>query len=270
MSSYNNILKELDKVNETCESQIFVPSLQQDTTVKPINIKKQKDIIKSSIDPTATSITFNLCINKIIKECTGSSDILVSDKPAIIIAMRNENIGTTYKGSIEEVAVDVNLPDIIDKYRSVEFNTENTLMYKKKVSSGNITINLAIPTLDIDDKFMLACSHVVKSPKVGDMKQVSNNIGEMFVFEVAKFINSIQYKTTSPELSGDTQVNSIRFADIPAVQCIKLVEMLPVSVTQEIVKFISNCREYEEKFTAITVDGKELNLPLDASLFTLE
>ena len=266
MSSYNNILKELDKVNETCESQIFIPSLQQDTTVKPINIKKQKDIIKSSIDPSATSITFNLCINRIIRECTGNKDILVSDKPAVIIAMRRENIGTTYKGDIDGVTVDVNLPDIIDKYQSFE----NTLVYKKKVTSGNITINLTIPTLAVDDKFMLACSHVVKSPKVGDMKQVSDNIGEMFVFEVAKFINSIQYKTTTAEISGDTQVNSVRFDDLQAVQCIKLVEMLPVSVTHDIVKYISSCREYEEKFTAITVDGKELNLPLDASIFTLE
>ena len=266
MSSYNNILKELDKVSKTREAQIYVPSLQQSNTAKPINIKKQKEIIKSSIDPSATSITFNLCINKILKDCVDADNILVSDKPALILALRTENIGHTYKNDIDGVAVDVNLNDMVNNYEQLE----NTLTYKKKVSEGNIAINLTIPTLEVDDKFMLACSKVVKSPKDGDLRQVSNNIGEMFVFEVAKFINNIQYKTTSSELSGDTQISSVRFEELPASQCIKLVEMLPVSVTQEIVKYISHVREYEEQFTAITVNDKKLNIPLDASLFTLE
>lgn len=269
MSSYNNILKELDKINEASEESVYIPSMRGTTAVKPINIKKQKDIIKSSIDPSSTSLAFNLCINKIIAECVDSEKVLVSDKPAVMIAMRNSNIGAVYNGTIDDTTVSIPLSDVISKYAEID----TALVYKTKVESGNITVNLTIPDLETDNKFMLACARVVKAPGAGDYSQVSDNISEMFVYEVAKFVSSIQFRSEAPALSGGeatTELSSVRFNELPAGQCIKLIEMLPVTMNQGIVKYISSIREYEELFTAVTFDDKPLHLPVDASLFTLE
>jgi hypothetical protein len=266
MSSYKNVLEELQRINDSAGSTVFVPSRQDFIPAKPLNIKKQKDIIKSAVDLSSTSIQFNISINKILGDLLPDTELLVTDKPSVLISLRSANIGNKLLIDSEETEeISIDLSTVVDTYKNIA--TTSKLEYKKRIQHENVTLSLRIPSLEVDTKFLMECKKKIRSGNTSD--SVGENISEMFVFELAKFIDSVSYRTESPETSGQV-VNSVRFSEASAADCVGIVEMLPMSINKMLVDYVSSARSYESRYVETSHDGKDVEIPVDASLFALE
>jgi len=266
-SSLKNILSELKRLDDSNASSVYVPSTNSTTLYKPLTMQNQKLIIKAALDPTSTNIDYNISINKILSQLTSSpDDILVSDKPAVLLALRVANVGDVIK--VEETdeedeahTVEVDLAKFIATYDTI--TSQLDVVYKKRVVYDNITVKIRVPTLDIDTRFLKECKLHVKRATLPE--NIGGNIGEMYMYEVAKFIDSIQYSTIAPETSAKV-VNTVLFGSTDVKDCVSIVEMLPMTVNKQIIEFITAIRTVESKYA--TVDG--VIVPLDASLFALD
>jgi hypothetical protein len=256
------VLEELQKVDISNLNTIFVPSVGDSIKYKPLTMHHQKTIIKSALDPSATNMDFNISINNILQDIVLDGNILVSDKPAVLVSLRSVNVGKIINIDTDESSVEVNLNSIISKYGAIA--EESTIQYSKKVSHNDITVNMRIPTLDIDTRYMVECRKRIKGST--SPEDVSENISEMYVYEIAKFIESVQHTTYSEAESGKL-VNTVIFNQITVKESIDIVELLPMSINKSISDYITAVRDEESKYVSVKSD---VNIPTDATLFAIE
>ena len=84
-----------------------------------------------------------------------------------------------------------------------------------------------------------------------------NSIGDLFVYELVKYITTIEFNG-----------NVIDFSNITIRQCLDTVESLPMVLSNEIVNFIQKLKDYEDNFIKIKHEGQDLEVGLDATFFT--
>ena len=253
--SYNVIIQELKRVEQENNIDIHVPSHEGTLKFRPLSVKTQKKIIDSALNSAANNIQYTITINDIIMEYGNSQNILITDRPAISIAMRSHSLGT--KMVVDDNELD--LGALVDSYATVSPELE----YKTRTTLGDVTVAMRIPDLNTDSKFLKGCEKKLKSSKT-----TGTAISELYVYELAKYVDSIQYKTTVSGLSGEpeTKVSTVRFESLPVDDCVSLVEMLPMKLNTEIVKFVTQARDSEQKY--VSVD--DVTVPTDATLFALE
>lgn len=253
--SYNVIIQELKRVEEQNTVDIHVPSHEGTLKFKPLSVKTQKKIIDSALNSAANNIQYTITMNDIIMEYSNTENILITDRPAITIALRSHSLGDIMTVDDEQV----NLKDLVASYN----NKLPEIEYKSKSKLGDITISMSVPDLKTDNKFLKGCER-----KISKSNTTGTAISELYVYELAKYVDGIQYKTVVDGLSGqsETKVSSIRFNAIPVDECVSLVEMLPMKLNTEIVKFVTQARDTEQLY--VSVD--DLNVPTDATLFALE
>ena len=121
-----------------------------------------------------------------------------------------------------------------------------------------------MPTLEIDTRFMKECKRYIKKSTAPE--DVSGNIGEMYVYEIAKFVDSIQHTTYSESESGKI-VNTVLFSQTDVKDCVNIVELLPMAVNKKISSYITSVRNYEKLYTTVD-DG--VDIPTDATLFAID
>ena len=253
--SYNVIIQELKRVESENSIDIHVPSYEGTIKFKPLSVKTQKKIIDSALNSAANNIQYTVTMNDIIMEYGESENILITDRPAITIAMRSHSLGDSMK--VDDV--EVNLSELIAGYGK----SLPELEYKTKTTLGDVTVSMRIPDLNTDSKFLKGCDKKIKSAK-----NTGTAISELYVYELAKYVDSIQYKTTVPGLSGvtDTKISTVRFESLPVDDCVSLVEMLPMKLNTDIVKFVTQARDSEQQYVSID----DVTIPTDATLFALE
>jgi hypothetical protein len=256
------VLEELKRVDEDNLISVFVPSKPGYINYKPLTMSHQKAIIKTALDPSATNIDYNISINNMLRTITDEGEILVSDKPAVLLALRAVNVDKTITIDKDDTPVKVNLNSLISKYDQIQQTGD--IQYTKKVTYNDITVKLRVPTLTIDTKFMKECKRYIK--KSTSPEDVSGNIGEMYVYEIAKFIDSVQHTTYSESESGKL-VNTVMFSQTDVKDCISIVELLPMTLNKNISDYITSVRNDESRYT--TTD-KDVEIPTDATLFAIE
>ena len=261
-SGLQTILSELKKVDQSNCNSVYIPSCDRNVMFKPLTMKHQKLIIKSALDPTATNIDYNVTVNNILAEISTDYELLVSDRVPALIALRASNVDKAIKVTQDDKSHEINLNKLISKYDKIQ--ADNTIEYEKTVTSGDLTVKLQVPTLATDTKFFTECKKKIKTSNT--TSDVSENIGEMYMYEIAKFITSIHYSTTTEATTGKL-MSSVFFNQISVSDCIGVVEALPMSVNKSIGEYITSVRECESKYS--TTDD-DVDVPTDASLFALD
>lgn len=271
-STYNNVLEELKRINKETTFDAYVPSGNKSHQFRPLSIKDQKQIIKTAIDPTATNIQYSINMNNVIMNSTEYTNLLTIDKPAILVALRCNSLGKELKITDDEdesKTVTVDLEQVVSRYPDTVNSEKYTslIQYKSRFQHEGITMSVRIPDLDTDTKFLKECAGKIKK-----IKDAGESISELYVYELAKYIESVQFKTTTEDLSGNptSTVNTVRFDTLPASECIEVVELLPMSINTKLVSYVTNTRDAENLFRNTTIDGEEYEIPLDATLFALE
>lgn len=252
--NYSKLLKDLQDLNDSKSITAFVPSLNKEIALKPLNVKQQKSIIRSAIDPALTNITFTNAVNDIIVENSPTDiEFYAVDRPSLLIALRAQALGSDLSITQKDVVYDVDLQSHVDTFNTHIFDTD---LLTGAVDSSGIKVNLLAPTIATDIRINKEASKTT-SKSIKTSSDALYSIGDLFVYELVKYITSLEFNG-----------NVIDFTDINIKHGIDVVESLPMSLSGKIVAFIEKLKAYEDNFTKITHNDKKLDIGLDATFFT--
>jgi len=271
-STTNNLIeffKELDTVNGY---DVYIPSLDRDVKFKQLTTEQLKSLLKTAIGAPVYNTDFILACNIIIKEnCLDKSidsDLFtIYDKLFILFKTKIECMSPDYTFYFTDEEInDYSLSDesstisLLNHYNN--FKNKNQKIVNKIIQINNITIECAIPTLGIENKF----EKELHSDSTYDnltTKDLQDIVGDTFINEISKFIVSITIDDNKHDL------NTIAFTDR-----VKIVEKIPVNIVNDVIKYIESYKTAIKELLIYTFNtDKELyfekEFPLDATLFNI-
>jgi hypothetical protein len=249
----SDILKQLDTLNQSTGVDVFIPSLGKTVKFKNLNLRQQKDLLKASVDETLTKLTFIVNFYSIIQENILDKTINVNslyafDRPAIAIALRANGLDSKY--AIEENVYDLNT--LLAQIPTIDVKSQSL---NSTIDIQNLTVNLSVPNLNTDRDISLVAVNKLKNSQENDIKTL---VGELFIHEIIKFIQSVTFKT-------ETEDQTVDFANLKVDDKIAIVEKFPSTLTSKVLEFIKGYRDFEAKFTAIG----DANIEIDGSFFSV-
>lgn len=239
-----NVQQFLDSIQDLKSKKFKVPQISagKDILCKPLTFKQQKDLISTIADGTVGVLKFQKNINDIIMENLEKDDVLMGDKIPIILNIRANSIGTKIK-------IDDDIADIsssVDKSNYLKFPTPPSI-------DGEIIVKLGIPTLKEENKIITYSIELMKKSGGND---TGKNIGNIYTFEIIKFIESVKF--------GD---NELVFSEIPVKDRVTIVDNLPLTVNKKIIKYIESFKEVENDILKVDVGGEQKSFDIDVSFF---
>jgi hypothetical protein len=251
-NNVNDILKQLDSLNESAGVSIYIPSLKKSLKFKNLNLKQQKDLLKSSVDETLTKLSFIVNFFSIIQDNiidpVNINDLFIFDRIAIALSLRASGLSSSYTLDDETY----NLNDAINRIPSIDVSTSSLTA---TLDIKGLSIELEVPKLNTDRDISLATINKLKNNQDKDIKTL---VGELFVHEIIKFVKSVTFKTET----GDQVTN---FNTLKVEDKISIIERFPATLTKQVLEFIKNYRDIENQFTAIG----DLNIEIDGSFFSV-
>jgi Mg/Co/Ni transporter MgtE len=112
---------------------------------------------------------------------------------------------------------------------------------------------LDTPTLLEENKII---NYAVEILKKDGEKDVGKNLSNLFTFEIVKFIKSIKF--------GE---KNLTFSELSVKDRISVVENLPLTINQDIAKFIDSIKELDRYQTKVEIDGEEKSFDIDVTFF---
>lgn len=248
MNSPSTLLEKLSKINSENTIGVFVPSLNREVKFTSLNIRQQKDLIKTAMDGAAAGATLNQIFNEIIlSNSTEQIDFKVYDRYAIMIALRLSDIGDNFTFKGEDIKLSKTLKQNIKEYKAKVFKEQEEIVYH------TIKASLQLPTIVKDSKIN---ERFIKFAKSKDNSEnYSEAIGNLYVYEIVKFIKSIQ-------IEGDEGVYD--FDSLAIKDCVAIVESLPANLNTKIIEYIEGIRNIENGFLE-TENGP---IEISAAFFT--
>jgi hypothetical protein len=226
-----DIISKLNKINEENSVEVFVPSIGRKAKFKPLNIKQQKDLIKTTMDGAASGASFSQVLGSII--ITNAEEDIpfkIYDRYAIIVGLRGRTISDTYNYLNKDIKISKVLEKNIKKFQQKPIEGEHTIEY------DTLKIVLEIPSIErdmqVNEQFISNTKHQPKNTDYGSI------LGELYIYEIIKFIKSLQID------SGDNYL----FESLSLKDCISIVESLPVGANSQIIEYIQKVREMENIF----------------------
>lgn len=249
MEKFNEALASLDSLKK--EFELFVPSQGKKVKFKGLTTKQQKDAVKSALEKAFSGISFAILANSIIKENSLEKiEFLTSDRSYLLAALRASSLTKLYKKDDKEIDIsfvlsnNITLPSDIRTLEIVEDNL------KVKASIPNFTRDTAI---NIETKKKL-------TPLPDDDNLAKEAVGEIYINELAKYIDSIHITTGS-------DIVELTFDSLTLTQKIQVLEKLPLSVNNKLIDFINNAKAFEKKY--FEKDGVSVDIDIDQTLFTV-
>ena len=246
-NDFSKLLATVKSVTDSQLTKIFVPSLGCESNFKPLTAKQQKDLVKTTADKNnLSSIAFFDGINNIINEnSTKTYDYSVFDRNYIITMLRANTMSSKY--------INKNIQYDLTKLSLNNINLPINL--KERVfTSPEFVITCRIPTLKIDSLYNTYILRATGNSK----KDITEVLGDMFIYEVVKYIEKIQ----SPTLELD-----INLSELSVYQQYQLAESIPAKQYNEIIDYINTVKIAEEDL--FKIDGNLIELDVDQGFFTL-
>ena len=244
MSDIKSFLSELKQLNEKDCFDVFVPSINKKVSFKALSVKQHKDVVKSLLSGVEGAILIAKIFNDIINENSVQPiNFKLYDRNKILVELRQQSISN-------KVTID-------DKDYLLSDLPEYTVTFKENAefSYRGIKVKATIPTLEIDSKITEKC--VIEISKfTSDDKKVGNSISILLVYELMKFIETIQI--------DDILIN---FSELGTYDKKNIIENLPLKLNNDILEYITQYKEYEQESFTYS-DGAKLNI--DGSFITSE
>lgn len=221
----------------------------------PVNIKQQKEIIKTAMDGIMSPVTFNIVANDIIKtNSVAKKDFFIIDKPAILLNLRKNSVSDEITLVKDTKTAKTTITEILKNYNPVV----NIADFSKNLSEGSITIVTKLPTLDDDTKINTEVKKLFDKHK--DEEKLREIVGELFVTELLKYIKEVKF--TESQIESTIDFNSLNFE-----QKIKTFETLPMNLNYKLVKLVSSVRDIEKSLLEVIVDNEKYSIVLDSGFF---
>jgi hypothetical protein len=242
--SINEILIKLNENNREDSVKIYIPSLKRHVSFISLSLQQQKDILKTGMSTEIFNILeFNIILNNVIDQNSLEKyEFNLSDRSSIAIALRNKF--TNQSLEIEDKTIDTNAIEANPIVFSDDAFNEFT------IEEGILKIYAKSPSLKIDQS--ITKSQLARIKKVSN-NEISNIIGDMYIFEIAKYIQKLEIGDLSQDLSL-----------LQLDEKLKILEQLPASLITKLNKII-NQKFKEPEDLYLTVDNTKI--PIDARLF---
>jgi len=251
-NNVSDILKQLDTLNESTGINIFIPSLKKTVKFKNLNLRQQKDLLKSSVDETLTKLSFIVNFYSIIQDniidTIDINTLYVFDRAAIALSLRQNGLDSIY--TTNDVTIDLN--DVIKQIPNIAVTADKLAT---TVNVQNLSIDLSVPTLSVDRDISSSTINKLKGLQDKDIKTL---VGELFIHEIVKFIRTVTFKAET----GDTVLS---FDNLKIEDKVAIIEKFPSTLTNKILEFIKTYRDVEAKFTTIG----DTNIEIDGSFFSV-
>lgn len=238
-------MSKLKDLNDANTVKVKVPSIGKNAEFKLASVMQQKDLIRTVFDGIDGVINRTVAINKIIIEnSVDDIEFLIIDKPAILVALRKESIGSTIK--IDGKEYDLNVLPAIKK---------SDVKLTDTIEHDGITVNLKVPTLTVDSEVTKKLAKEfakVENPE----EKIKQSVDIVVAYESAKYIDTV--------VVGE---DKIAFEDISVHERKDIINNLPLAINNKIVDYIGGIKEVVDK--ALTVD-EEVVIDFDASFLSAD
>lgn len=267
-STLIDFFKELDVTNGY---NVYIPSLEKELKFKQLTTEQLKVLLKTAVGDLIYNTDFTLEFNKIIKDnCIDNIDtdaLTIYDKLFILFKTKIECISPDYtfyftdeeieEYSLSDSSSTISLAKHLDNFKQKDKKVTNKL-----IQHNNITIECAIPTLGIENKFEEEL-HKNSTYDSVTTKELQDIVGETFINELSKFIVSISIDEKKYDLGAES------FADR-----VKIVEKIPVSLINDVIKYIEEYKNITKGLLVYVFNTDkdmyfEKEFPLDATLFNI-
>lgn len=261
--NFNDLLKSLKDLSNTFVTEVYVPSLGNFLTFKELNAKQQKLLLETLADDSLYKTKFAKQFYNILKENIVSNfDInclSVFDKLFIGLFLRNK-VTNKYNVVFSENPLyteEIDLEKILDNLKNYrQPKAENIKVNKNNI---DITIELAIPTIQLDTKYEEELyNNYKKIENIKEPGEVGNILSNAFIGEMSKYISKIQF--------ADQEMD---FDNLTVQQRIRLTEQLTGDIVQNILTKITEWKETINSFITVESSDKKYSkvLSLDNLLF---
>lgn len=253
--NFKDLLSSIDALNESSATAVYVPSIKKEVQFSPMSVKQQKQILASGIDNEVENLSFMNALNDIIvSNCRDNKvKILTCDKPLIVLQLRRQAVGNTLKITENDQEYEIDLDEHIETCKNLSGVNKKTF----DLTHDTITISGCIPTLDTDTRYNKHFTQSVKKNAKSKVK-ITDIIGDIYVSELVKYIDTITIGETSVS-SGD---------DLTPANAVQLFESLPLQVSNKLAEEVKKLREYENDCLTSSVLPEDVNISIDAGLFT--
>lgn len=235
-------IDELKKVRPTIAGWSL--SLQKDVDLKSLSLAQQKTIIETAVDNTLSVLFFNTTFYRILEaNCSVKmSEIDTIDRVNLALALRAH---LQDKITIDEK--DFSLKDVLAS------NKEITKDFKPRViESTMFKFFVRKPSLEWDNRINNILLKKYKMENV-DSNKLKVLIGDLFVYEILKFIEKIEFQGTGIPLIVSNNID----------ESVAAIEMVDSREFVEIVKFINDIRDAEKLLTKIPGTSSYIDLVPD-------
>ena len=255
MNNINDILKQLEKSTLESSIDVFIPSLNREVKFKTLNLKQQKDLLKSTMEDSLLKLSFNNLLTDIIRTNNINKDIIVDtlstiDRTSIALELRAKSIDQEY--IVQDKKISLN--KILQKNRT---NKLDLTAFSETITTDSIVVELSAPILGKDYQQNTQALRKLKDAQVDDIK---STIGDLIVYEFMKFITKIS-------LISEGQVMDINYDTLKFGDKITIAENLTSNVTNSIFAFIKKYRTLES--TYLTDDVTNMSIDIDGNFFTV-
>tara|TARA_R110000822_G_scaffold112701_2_gene243656 strand:+ start:813 stop:1661 length:849 start_codon:yes stop_codon:yes gene_type:complete len=269
----SDIIKMIDRANETFVYEIFIPSLGKEVMFREINTSQQQRLVKAIIDSPAYNTEFIFAIRNIIKEnCTDEAvdigSLTIFDKMVICMRMRSMSISNdldlqfTSPKSEKVITRRIDLNDLV-KLAVEKIHIEPATIVDEK---GNFQISCSMPSIDDEYGLERELRDNVESIQIQNEKELRQTVGQVFTNEIVKYIKQINIKQGDAIVEVD--LKGMSFTDRLAI-----LAQIPAKVNNQIVDYIDSVSKEFQKITLVKeeVEGEtiEQRLKIDASFFTV-
>lgn len=251
-NSYKDILKNIKELKSKDIVSVYLPTSGNTVDFTPLTVKQQKQILSSGVDTEVENLSFANITNDIIKENSMSKqNILVSDKPLILLQLRKHAVGNELVVEEGDDKYTIDLSKHVKQCTGFGY-VETTFKFTHDV----ITVTGSIPNLEKDTAYN---KQFTKNVKKGNTKLKLNNvIGDIYITELVKYVDSIQINQ-----------ESISYGDgINASNMIEIFENLPLQVSTRLADKVKVLRNTENKCLTSSILPEDVNIPINATIFT--
>ena len=244
-SNAKSFLSKLKDLNDSNTVTVKVPSTGKKAEFKLASVSQQKALIRTAFDGLDGVINRTKATNSIIIDnAVEAAEYLIIDKPAILVALRKESIGSTIKINDKEYDLNV-LPEI----------KKSDVKLTDSIEHDGITVNLKVPTLAVDSE--VTDKLAKEFAKIQDPEEkIKQSVDIVVAFESAKYVDTITV--------GEDE---IAFADISVKERRDIINNLPLAINNKIVEYIASIKDVLDK--ALTVD-EEVVIDFDASFLSTD
>lgn len=244
-SDVKSFLSNLQELNDANTVTVKVPSKGKNASFKLASVSQQKKLLSSAFDGVDGVVKRANIFNSLITDnSVEDNDYLVIDRPAILIGLRKESVGS--KVTIGDVEYDINDLSPIKK---------SDVELKSTISHDGIKVAVSVPNLEVDsninDKLIAELAKITD-----DKEKLKQSISLVVSYETSKYIDSI-------EIGEDV----VKFGDISSYERKAIVDNLPLKLSNRILDYIGGVKAVTDK--AVTFDD-EVILEIDAGFLSTD